>query len=421
MDGFVTVVDLASQIKIGVGRALGFVAHQQRPFKVNLVRASIQNFFIYLTMQYQSIYILALGASPLQLGFINGIGGLAAAGIATPTGWLTSRYGIRQMFIVGAPLMALGALLFATAPDWIWLIPATFVASLALRWMITACSMVCGGYLKSQERATGMQLCDTISAVPRLASPLLAAVMITQFGGLNANGIRPLYYLQIAGMAAILILVLFRFEDPLRNSRARSEGFLEGIRLVFQKGTKVKSWILYIFMSTTSMFMSSTYISVYAAQVKAADQFVIGGMATASVVLPLILSLATGRLADTVGRRKVISIMVPLNALSFVVLLLAQNPLWILASGMLQGFSMLVFITENAVSAELVPFQIMGSWFGLLGLFRGLASVAGPLVGGVIWSALGPNLVMISLVAIEASKIAILLTIPETLNKQIDI
>ena len=410
------MTELALKIRSGVKSVLSFVTHQQRPFKVNLARASIQNFFVHLTTQYQSIYTLSLGASPLHLGIINGIGGLAAAGISTPTGWLTGRYGIRQMYIWGAPLMALGALMFAVAADWVWLIPATFIASLSLRWMITACSMVCGSYLKTQERATGMQLCDTISAIPRLASPLLAAVIITQFGGLNEKGIRPLYYLQIVGMMVILILVLLKFDDPLKGSRARSEGFFEGIRLVFERGTKVKTWILYLFMSTASMFMSSTYISVYAAEEKGADQFILGGMATASIVLPLLLSLVVGRLADVFGRKKIISILIPLYALSFLMLLFAQNPVWILVSGFFQGFLMLVFITENAVSAELVPLQLMGSWFGLLGLFRGLASVAGPLLGGVIWSGLGPNPVLVSLVAIEASKLVILLTVPETLN-----
>lgn len=411
---------MSRQVRGGVHRALGFVSHQQRPFKVNIVRAAAQNFLWNLTLQYQSIYTIALGATPFQLGLVNSSGGVAAAAISMPTGWLTERYGIRRMFLVATPLMALGALIFASAQDWLMVIPALFLVSLSTRMMLTACAMVCGSYLKTDERATGMQLCDTLSAIPRIISPMLAALIITQFGGLGSNGIRPLYYLQMAGFASTFILVLTKFEDPLRGGSARkSVGFVEGINSVLARGAKVKIWIGYVVLSTTSWFISNTYISVYAAEVRDADQFVLGGMATASTLIPLALSLAVGRMADTFGRKKVILLMTPIYSLSYVLLLCAQSPSWIILSGVFQGFFMLVMITENAMSAELVPLQLMGSWFGLLGLFRGLAGVAGPFLGGLIWSSLGPDQVLISIIILEAMKLALLmLAIPETLKKK---
>lgn len=142
------------------------------------------------------------------------------------------------------------------------------------------------------------------------------------------------------------------------------------------------------------MFMSSTYLSVYAADVKNADQYLLGGMATASVVLPLILSLPIGRLVDTFGRKKIIILLIPLYRLSFVTLLLAHGPLMIIVSGFFQGFSMLTFITENAIAAELVPLEFLGSWLGFLVFFKGLASVGDQVFGGIIWSIFGPNAVL---------------------------
>jgi len=409
---------LAQGIRNGLSKARSFVARQQGPFKVNLVRASIQNFLTSLTTQYQPIYTIALGASALQLGVVNGIGGLAAAGISAPIGWLTGKYGIKRMYLLATPLMALGALLFAISPSWAWIIPAVFVASLSLRMMQTACSMVCGSYLRGEERATGMQLCDTLSSIPRITAPLIAAIVITQFGGLNQDGIRPLYYVQAIGLLAILVLVMTKFEDPLRKSVDKATGFAEGIHDVLKNGTRVKTWTVFIVLSTTSMFLSSTYLSVFAAEVKSADQFVIGGMATASVLLPLALSLPVGRLADTIGRKRVILLLGPLNSLSFVLLILAQGPTWILVSGVFQGFAMLIFVTESAMSAELVPLQLIGSWFGFLGFFRGISAVIGPFLGGVIWDGFGPYHVMFSLIVLEASKfILLLLAIPETLKR----
>jgi len=398
---------------------VGFVNRQQRPFKVNLVRSTIQNFSMALTQQYQSIYTVALGATPVQLGLANSIGGIASAAISTPMGWLTSKYGIKKMYLVSTPLWILSAVLFALAQNWVMAIPALFLASLSLRMTLTACSMVCGSYLKSHERATGMQLCDTISAVPRLFAPMIAAFAITGSGGLTASGISPLYLLQALVMVVMLLLVVRWFEDPLRGGTGsvESTGFIEGLNRVFNEGTRIRIWMLYTVLTTLTMMMSNTYLSVFAQQYRGADQFVLATMAAASVVAPLLLSLLVGRLADTVGRRKTVFLLTPLYTLSFVLLLYADSPLWLLLSGFFQGFFMLAMITENAMAAELMPVQLLGSWFGLLGLFRGLASVAGPLIGSFVWSTFDPSTVLHLLILVEAVKLFLLLAVPETLKR----
>lgn len=406
-------------LREGVAKAVGFVNRQQRPFKVNLVRSTIQNFSMALTQQYQSIYTVALGATPVQLGLANSIGGIASAAISTPMGWLTSKYGIKKMYLVSTPLWILSAVLFALAQNWVMAIPALFLASLSLRMTLTACSMVCGSYLKSHERATGMQLCDTISAVPRLFAPMIAAFAITASGGLTASGIRPLYLLQALVMVVMLLLVVRWFEDPLRGGTGsvESTGFIEGLNRVFNEGTRIRIWMLYTVLTTLTMMMSNTYLSVFAQQYRGADQFVLGTMAAASVVAPLLLSLLVGRLADTVGRRKTVFLLTPLYTLSFVLLLYTDSPLWLLLSGFFQGFFMLAMITENAMAAELMPVHLLGSWFGLLGLFRGLASVAGPLIGGFVWSTFDPSAVLHLLILLEAVKLFLLLAVPETLKR----
>jgi len=110
-------------------------------------------------------------------------------------------------------------------------------------------------------------------------------------------------------------------------------------------------------------------------------------------------------------------LLTPLYALSYVLLLYADSPFWLLLSGLFQGFAMLTFITENAMTAEVIPLQLLGSWFGLLGLFRGLASVAGPLLGGLVWSSLNPSAVFYLLIVVGAMKLLLLTAMPETLRK----
>lgn len=406
-------------VRESIQRSLHFLTKQEKSFKINLLRASSQNFLRSLTLQYQSLYISKLGASALQLGIVNSIGGLAAAIVAIPTGWFADKHGLKRVFLFGTSLMTLGALIFALASNWIIIIPALIIAALSLRIVFTVCPMVCGSCLKSEERATGMQLCDTLSAVPRLISPIIAAFLITGFGGLTVAGIRPLYYLQVIGLILLLVLVSRKFVNPLKIKASRTElDFVDGMREVFKQGIMVKRWILCVCLSAIPMFLNQVYLPVFAEEVKHADQFVIGGMATASAVIPLFLSLATGRLADTIGRKKVIYITIPVYCSSILLLIYATNSTMLLASGILQGFLMLAAVTQGAITAELVPASLLGRWFGILGLFRGLTSLITPIIGGLIWSIISPVHVFLFLILTQIVRTLVLITLPETLRKK---
>jgi MFS family permease len=396
-----------------------FIKKQPKPFKVNMVRASSNTFLAKLTDQFRSIYVLRLGATPFQLGLVNSIGGIAGAAIALPTGLLADRQGIRKMFLLATPIMALGSLLFAFSFDWIVTIPAMFLTLLATQLVNIACPMVCGSYLKNEERATGKQLCDTISAIPTLVAPLIAAALITKFGGLSAEGIRPLYFLQAAGFLLVLAFTYkFYFDTLNKQVRPVRSSFAGGIRKVFKKGVAVKRWIVYTFLSSSTYYVSLTYLPAFVTEIKYGDEFIVGGITAASMVLPLLLALLLGRAADTFGRKKVLYITIPLYCTSILFLIYAQNTTMLLISGVLQGFYLLSAVTQGAITAELLPVSLLGRWYGILNFFRGLASIVAPVIGGSIWITIGPNYVFLFIIFIELSKLTVLwLTVPETLRR----
>jgi len=313
-----------------------FIKKQPKPFKVNMARASSNTFLTKLTEQFRSIYILRLGATPFQLGLVNSIGGIAGAAIALPTGLLADRQGIRKMFLLATPIITLGSLLFAISFDWIVTIPAMFLTLLATQLLNIACPMVCGSYLKNKERATGKQLCDTISAIPTLIAPLIAAALITKFGGLSAEGIRPLYFLQAAGFLLVLAFTYKFYFDTLNKQVYHvPSSFAGDMRQVFKRGIAVKRWIVYTFLSSSTYYVSLTYLPAYVTEIKYGDEFIVGGITAASMVLPLLIALLLGRAADTFGRKKVLYITIPLYCTSILFLIYAQNTTMLLISGVL--------------------------------------------------------------------------------------
>jgi MFS family permease len=396
-----------------------FIKKQPKPFKVNMARASSNTFLAKLTDQFRSIYVLRLGATPFQLGLVNSIGGIAGAAIALPTGLLADRQGIRKMFLLATPIMTLGSLLFAISFDWIVTIPAMFLTLLATQLLNIACPMVCGSYLKNKERATGKQLCDTISAIPTLIAPLIAAALITEFGGLSAEGIRPLYFLQAAGFLLVLAFTYkFYFDTLNKQVHPVRSSFAGDMRQVFKKGIAVKRWIVYTFLSSSTYYVSLTYLPAFITEIKYGDEFIVGGITAASMVLPLLLALLLGRAADTFGRKKVLYMTIPLYCTSIFFLIYAQNTTMLLISGVLQGFYLLSTVTQGAITAELLPVSLLGRWYGILNLFRGLASIVAPIIGGSIWITIGPNYIFLFIIFTELSKLTVLwLTVPETLRR----
>lgn len=248
---------------------------------------------------------------------------------------------------------------------------------------------------------------------------MMAATLISRFGGLKAIGIRPLYFLQAAGFLLVLLFTYrFYFDTPNKQEPLVPSNFVEDMGQVFKRGAAVKQWIVYIFLSSTTMYLSMTYLSPFITEIKHGNEFVAGSVTTASLILPLLLALLLGHLADTFGRKRVLYLTIPLYCTSILFLIYAQNTTTLLASGILQGFCLLSAVTQGAITAELVPVPLLGRWHGILNLFRGLSSIIAPIIGGFIWSTIGPNYIFLFIIFVEILKMIILwLTVPETLRK----
>jgi hypothetical protein len=318
--------------------------------------------------------------------------------------------------LLGMLPMIIGALVFSLAYDWTAAVAAVVISTVALRMETTACPMVCGGCLKSSERAMGMQVCDTLSAMPRIVSPMIGAAVVAAFGGMAVSGIRPLYYIQAASFILVLLIVLRVFANPPRVSETPTTGVTAGLQEVFDKGIRVRRWLAYTCLSSIPMFVTPSYLPLYAAEVKSADQYVLGGMASAAMIIPLLLSIPAGHWADQAGRKKIIYLTTLVHCLSLILLIFALDTTMLLASSILQGFFTLAMVTQAAMSAELVPVRLLGRWYGLLGLFRGVVGVVAPLVAGLVWNSYGAAYVFVMLIGTELAKLAILAGVPETLK-----
>jgi MFS family permease len=159
------------------------------------------------------------------------------------------------------------------------------------------------------------------------------------------------------------------------------------------------------------------YIPLFAADIKGANQFIVGGLSTASTISSVVLAIPLGRLADTWGRKKIMTVYGFLVCLSYVTLIFASSNPMLLFAGFLNGFTMLIGQTQTAMGVDLIPVKYMGSWFGILGFFRGLVSIVSPIICGYIWEAVSPSSVFVLLIGTQLAAMIILLTVPTSVTR----
>jgi MFS family permease len=163
--------------------------------------------------------------------------------------------------------------------------------------------------------------------------------------------------------------------------------------------------------------MVLAFSQVYAHEVKGADALVLGAMTAAGAVVSIGLAVPLGRLADRVGRKRVLFLTIPLFLLSNLLLIWAPAPAFLVAAGALQAFFFLGGPISAAMERELVPAAHMGRWIGIARIVRMLLNAALVLVAGFIWDRVGPQFVFLAFVAIDlAVRVPLLATMPDTLG-----
>ncbi len=389
---------------------------QNLNWKTVVTRQVFNRFISQLTLQYSNIFIRDLGASAMELGAVNSASGLGSTLISLPLGYFQDRYSIRKIYLLGISILTLSPLLFALADRWEFVIPAILIAGLCER--LGSCVIICDLSLPNEDRATGKALCEGIGALPTLLAPTIAALLVTMFGGMNVEGIRPLYWIQFAAQVLLVVYTakrMVKVERPVRKSKSINP--IEEFREVFRRGTATKRWLLFLATNYFTMSMINPFMYLFAHEVKGAGPFIIGGITTAMILAEALFAAPLGRITDRIGRKKMFYMLTPIYCLSYVIFVLAPSQEWLLLAGFLMGFRMLSYVAYGAMTPELVPRDCIGRWRGLIGLCLGLAAIPGPIVGGWIWENLGPMWVFIVPILVEFFiRMPLLHTVPETLH-----
>ncbi len=400
-------------------KATVFVERQQRDWKITVTRTSLDKLAYQTVFPYLSIYIVALGATVTQLGLVNSIGMIIAGIVGPLTGWFIDRIGPKNIYLLGIGLLAISYLTYGIAHSWLITIIAMATYWLGFSVSIHSCATVCGNCLTNEDRATGMTICETVAAgLLGMAGPMLGAWLVTTFGGINVTGIRPIFFFCLIITIGTFIIVLTQLSNKRwRIANVTKPNMLRDLSQVLKEGHHLKRWLVIAAVNGLPLAMVFPFSQLFAHEIKGATPFILGTMVTGSALTSIAFAIPLGRLADKIGRKKILYMTIPLFWVSNLLLVWSPNPAFLITAGILQGFYYVGGPISAAMERELVPPEQMGRWLGIARFFRMPLSACLAFVCGIIWDRIGPQYVFLAFVILDlVFRIPLLISMPETLS-----
>lgn len=402
-----------------LGRLREFTRGQSRNYRVLLVRGVIASFLNQLVQNFSNLYIVELGATPFQLSTVRAAGSAVNAAISIPAGWLSDVYSIKKVIVLGMALQVASISCYAFAQSWVWIIAAMIFGTLTMTLVFRTQNIFIANSLTDSNRATGYGMRSTVIQFFSIFAPTIGGVLVHLFGGISVEGIRPLYFIQLIGFAAVSIYVALGLEDVVANGSVQAGELIGHYREMFKTGRDLGRFAFLQAMGSITWGLSMPFPFVYAAEFKGADSLTIGYMGTCLVLVSMVLSIPMGTLADTRGRKSAIFLTRPFFWGSYILLVLApRGAAWLLLLAWCMRGVMMSSAAWQAMSMEMVPREYRGRWTGFTSLLQNMVRVPAMLLGGYLYESVNPALVFIIPVVVDAFvRLPLLLTIQDTVTK----
>lgn len=403
--------------------ALKVIASLPKSWRVTASRASLDKLIYQMVFPYLGIYLVGLGATGTTLGLANGLGMALSALYGLLGASFLRRFGTRRVYLRGLGIVTLAYFLLGLAGGWVkggWIMGMIGVMAW---WLGSAesglcCNVVCGSALENKIRATAMGSCESVAlGSMSFIGPAIGAGIIGLLGGLSIPSIRPLFFIACAGEVGVILFIKRNLGEC--GILAMKGAFIIANPFKMLKGRKhLGKFIAVSCLTNLPTGMILPFTQLFASETKSASPYILGAMVTGSAIVSLLVGLPLGRLADRIGRKKILYLLAPFFLASNLILVFSSNPYMLILSGILLGVYPVTMVISAAMSFEQVPSNEIGDWMALLRFFKmGMGAVL-TIVAGLIWDFLGGKWVFLLAAFIDiAIRLPLLVGMPETLDK----
>lgn len=328
-----------------------------------------------MAFPYASLYILALGGSPEQIGLITALSPLAGLLVFPIGGYLADRAGRVKLIALGGYLSSAVLLLYVLAPNWQFLALGTFLYGFIV-FQFPPTSAIIADSLSPEDRGKGVAAMNTISGAAGLAAPYLAGLILHAWG--DETGARILYGIMTV-IYFVNTVINHRF---LKETSANSDQTLDLSELssIFREAYRTIPALLRR-LPTTARALTAIVILMFAANAVAGPYWIVYardhiGLSTTEwglilliemIVLSL-LYLPAGIATDRYGRARFIRASLLISGLAVPMYAMATGFTHVLLIRMAVAVANAFFLcASSAMMADALPRDIRGRAMAALG------------------------------------------------------
>jgi len=364
-----------------------------KKLKVLFLAQGLYNIPFNFCSQYNILFAQALGASGSNIGFITAISALAMLIVSPFVGLVLEKHSLKKIMIIGLIGDTFALAIFALAGNWWILVPGFILYGQLIRQMPIA-DIFLVTITEPHRRGTLMGESRIFWGVTGISASLIAAAVVTYFGGINAQGIRPLYYISII-LLLLTILILYVGLDEawlFNNKENKTSKRKNSIReyLKFFRGEKyLKHWIVIRLCRDGFMSLQTIFVPLWIVNLKGADAAMLGVLSTLSATSSILLQVPAGKLADKIGRKKTFFLFSSFYCLGIITLILAPSFEFLILAcilgwgmGGVGGVALTILMT---MWWEGIPTENRGKLYGVEGIISASSKIPITAVGGILW------------------------------------
>jgi MFS family permease len=384
----------------------------------NIATLSISTFFFiashYIWNTWSSLYLLALGATPEIVGLFALVREAPRWIFQFPGGILADRFGRKRLIVFCTAAQIIAPLSFLFAITWQHLLPGQLFDSIIWSLYQPAREALITESLPRDRRGSAYGAFRMAISLPRMFLPVLIGMIMDRIGVIESVRIGFVLIIIVHVLITLMRAVLLRETLSKRVDITQSieqhekKSFLQ----VFRGGFNLPKTILIMLVVTTlSGFvfrMVQPFMVIYIVEIAKLTKTQWGLIDTILGIFNAFLVFPSGVLADRFGRRNIIFLARILNPFDKAILLLFRDFSQILLLYSIAGVGTALGGERigmmgtmggpawMALIADVVPSRNRGKIIGLLSMVSGLVGLPSSLIGGYIWSNLGPDILLLT-------------------------
>ena len=336
------------------------------------------------------LYVIELGGTVAIIGLINFSLKIAFAAVSFPGGYIADKFGRKGIIVFATFANGLIHLLYATAPDWRYILIALVIGNLT-RISNPALQAMTADSLPPKKRGLGFSIQQMTLELTSTPAPLIATMLFDFFG--FVPGMRVAYVI-VAASYFIAGLMRFRLTETLENAEKISlrefllafpRSYVASFKMMFTIPKELRYLIVTNNLFAFAGAFFSSYIIVYATSDLGLSKLEWGIVLTAQAVFTTLLVIPIGKAIDVYGAKRMLivfnvvimaTVILTLYA-SFVVFLVVMPLMGIAYSAAGVGFQKL--------TAGLTQRSLRGKMAGLFRFFSLIVGAVSGLLGGLTY------------------------------------